>query len=213
MKKQRYRIIFSKTDQMRFTGHLDLILTWERTFRRADLPLAYSEGFSPRPVLNMAAPLPLGFTSTGEIGDFWLSETISSDRLFKQLSGAVPPGILLGKILEIEDIYGPKLPSLVQAATYEAELSGNPPELTRKIAGLLQSKALPRTRKEKEYDLRPLIKELSLIDSVSSNQQLQMTLSILPGATGRPDEVLAALDISPTLARICRTGIIIKEVL
>ncbi len=210
MKKQRYRIRFSKTVQMRFTGHLDLILTWERTFRRADLPLAYSEGFSPRPVLNLAAPLPLGYTSTGEIGDFWLSETISSDRLFKHLSGAVPPGILIGEILEIKDIHGPKLPSLVQAATYEAEISGTPPELTRKIAGLLQSKALPRTRKEKEYDLRPLIKNLSLS---KNDQQVHMTLSILPGATGRPDEVLAALDISPTQARICRTGIIIREVL
>lgn len=213
MKKQRYRIRFSKTDQMRYTGHLDLILTWERTFRRADLPLAYSEGFSPRPVLNLAAPLPLGYTSTGEIGDFWLSETISSDRLFKHLSGAVPPGILIGKILEIEDIHGPKLPSLVQAASYQVELPGTHPELLRKITGLLQSKTLPRIRKEKKYDLRPLIKELSLIESISSNQLVKMTLSILPGATGRPDEVLAALDISPTEAKICRTEIIIKEVI
>jgi len=55
MKKQRFRIYFSKTEQMRYTGHLDLILTWERTFRRSGLPLSYSEGFSPRPVLNMAA--------------------------------------------------------------------------------------------------------------------------------------------------------------
>ena len=75
MKKQRIRISFSKTEAMRFTGHLDLILTWERTFRRADLPLSYSEGFNPRPVINLAAPLPLGFISTAEIGDFWLSET------------------------------------------------------------------------------------------------------------------------------------------
>jgi len=58
MKKQRIRITFSKTEAMRFTGHLDLILTWERTFRRAALPLSYSEGFNPRPVINFAAPLP-----------------------------------------------------------------------------------------------------------------------------------------------------------
>ncbi len=210
MKKQRYRIRFSKTVQMRFTGHLDLILTWERTFRRADLPLAYSECFSPRPVLNLAAPLPLGYTSTGEIGDFWLSETISSDRLNKELSRAVPPGILIGEILEIEDIHGPKLPSLVQAASYQVELPGTHPELLRKINGLLKSKTLPRIRKEKEYDLRPLIKDLS---PSKNDQQVYMTLSLLPGAAGRPDEVLAALDISPTKARICRTEIIIKEVL
>jgi radical SAM-linked protein len=196
---------------MKFTGHLDLILTWERTFRRADLPLAYSEGFSPRPVLNLAAPLPLGFTSTGEIGDFWLSETISRDHIIKELSRALPPGILLSEIFEIEDIHGPKLPSLVQAASYQAELSAPPSDLPRKIVGLLDLKELLRIRKEKEYDLRPLIKDLSLNESVSSDLQVQMTLSMLPGATGRPDEVLAALEISPTQARICRTEIIIKE--
>ena len=211
MKKQRYRLRFSKTDKMRFTGHLDLILTWERTFRRAGLPLAYSEGFSPRPILNLAAPLPLGYTSTGEIGDFWLSETISSDRLIKELSRAVPPGILLGKILEIEDIHSPKLPSLVESASYLTELSATPPNLAGKITELLQSIELPRIRKEKKYDLRPLIKDLFLIQRDSHDQQVQMTLSMLPGATGRPDEVLAALEITPTQARICRTEIIIKD--
>lgn len=198
---------------MRFTGHLDLILTWERTFRRADLPLAYSEGFSPRPVLNLAAPLPLGYTSIGEIGDFWFSETISCDLLIKELSRAIPPGILLGPVLEIEDIHGPKLPSLVQAASYQANFSGTSPDLTRKINELLRSKELPRIRKGKEYDLRPLIKDLNLSESDSSDQIVQMTLSMLPGATGRPDEVLAALDLSPNLARFCRTEIIIKELL
>jgi len=66
MKKQRCRIYFSKTDQMRFTGHLDLILTWERTFRRAGLPLAYSEGFSPRPLMNMSDP--------GRISPAWFAD-------------------------------------------------------------------------------------------------------------------------------------------
>jgi len=116
MKKQRYRIDFSKTEQMRFTGHLDLILTWERTFRRAGLPLAYSEGFSPRPLFNMAAPLPLGFTSTGEIGDFWLSEIVSSPEFHRDLEKSLPPGLLIQEISEIEDIFGPKLPTLVSAA-------------------------------------------------------------------------------------------------
>ena len=72
----RLRIYFIKNQQMRYTSHLDLHRAWERAFRRADLPLAYSEGFSPRPVLNIAAPLPLGFMSTSEIGDFWLHEVI-----------------------------------------------------------------------------------------------------------------------------------------
>ena len=45
---------FSKTDAMRYTGHLDLHRAWERTFRRAGLPLAYTQGFSPHPRINLA---------------------------------------------------------------------------------------------------------------------------------------------------------------
>ena len=75
---------------MQFTGHLDLILTWERTFRRASLPLAYSEGFNPRPIINLAAPLPLGFISTAEIGDFWLSEYLNPGEVLESLNVLCP---------------------------------------------------------------------------------------------------------------------------
>ena len=211
MKKQLYRIIFSKTDQMRFTGHLDLILTWERTFRRADLPLAYSEGFSPRPALNLAAPLPLGYTSTGEIGDFWLYEHTTRDLLFNQLTDALPPGIKLGEIIEIADIHGPKLPSLVLAASYQAELIDSEPDLEQNIKEILHSKSLSRVRKDKKYDLRPLILDLLQISSGPHDQRILMTLTMLQGATGRPDEVLAALGVLPARARICRTEIILEN--
>lgn len=209
MKKQRIRILFSKTDQMRYTSHLDLILTWERTFRRADLPLAYSEGFSPRPILNMAAPLPLGFTSIGEIGDFWLSEIIQLDSISKALDTAVPPGLQVKNVIEIADIHAPKLPALVNAASYLVSINEDQPNIKTKIDALLQEKVLIRTRKNKEYDLRPLIQSLSVKQTGSKIQEILMTLTTLPGATGRPDEVLYALDIQPELARICRTEIIL----
>jgi radical SAM-linked protein len=211
MKKQRYRIRFSKTPHMKFTGHLDLILTWERTFRRANLPLSYSEGFSPRPVMNLAAPLPLGYTSTAEIGDFWLSEIIATDQLRRGLTRAVPPGIELDEIDEIDDIHGPKLPSLVQQASYQVVLPGKPTEIKEKIDALLKSNSFQRTRKGKTYDLRPLINSLGLKKSDSTDFLLDMTLSMLPGATGRPDEVLAALELSLEGTKICRTGILLKE--
>ena len=207
MKKQRYRIYFSKTEQMRFTGHLDLILTWERTFRRAGLPLAYSEGFSPRPVLNMAAPLPLGFTSTGEIGDFWLSKVLSPSEFHSVLDESLPPGLLIQEIDEIEDIFGPKLPTLVAAASYSIILDAKYPGLSKKIESLINSASFIRDRKGKTYDLRPLIQKLE--SDKSSPTKLQMTLAALPGATGRPDEILAALELPTTGTHICRTEIIL----
>ena len=212
MKKQRIRITFSKTEAMRFTGHLDLVLTWERTFRRAALPLAYSEGFNPRPVINLAAPLPLGFISSAEIGDFWLSDTILPEQVRKSLEKSLPPGLQIHDVKEIPQMHGGKLPSLVERSEYTITLSNNYPDLLKKIDQLLQSTQCIRTRKKKEYDLRPLIHNIKLAATTSdgSPPAIWISLLILPSGTGRPDEVLLALDIPPYETLICRTGLILK---
>jgi radical SAM-linked protein len=211
MKTQRYRITFSKTKAMRFTGHLDLILTWERTFRRAGLPLSYSEGFNPRPVINLASPLPLGFISTAEIGDFWLSENIPQEEILSCLNNAVPPGLVIQQIDEIEQIHGNKLPGLVERSEYSISLTEEIPDLDRKITALLDSFDCIRARKGKEYDLRPLIHNIRLeTPPAGTPASLIISVYTLPTGTGRPDEVLAALEISPHETIICRTAIILK---
>jgi radical SAM-linked protein len=211
MKTQRWRLTFAKTEAMRFTGHLDLILTWERTFRRSGLPLSYSEGFNPRPVINLAAPLPLGFTSTGEIGDFWLSNNMTKNEFSKSINRALPPGLEVLDIAEIPQLHGDKLPSLVQAAVYQMTLDNTYQEISMRIHEILAHNSLLRVRKGKEYDLRPLIHDLSLItEEGSSITTIKTKLSLLPGRTGRPDEVLSALGISPLEARISREKILLK---
>lgn len=212
MKTQRWRITFAKTEAMRFTSHLDLILTWERTFRRSGLPLSYSEGFNPRPVINLAAPLPLGFTSNGEIGDFWLSENISEDSFLSSLHPALPPGLIVQQIDEISHLQGDKLPSLVQAAIYRMTLTQTYPKLETRIKELMNANILTRTRKGKDYDLRPLIHELCLVQQELPGMTiLETKLSMLPGATGRPDEILDALGITPLGAMINREKILLKS--
>ena len=76
----RIRITFSKSGAMQYVGHLDLHRSWERTFRRSGLPLAYSQGFHPQPRLNLACALPRGFTSQCEIFDAWLEQDVPIDR-------------------------------------------------------------------------------------------------------------------------------------
>jgi radical SAM-linked protein len=211
MKIQRWRITFAKTEAMRFTSHLDLILTWERTFRRSGLPLSYSEGFNPRPVINIAVPLPLGFISKGELGDFWLSERVTSDDFSSSLNRVLPPGLANLRIEEIPNLHGNKLPSLVQAAIYRLELDMTYPDLPSRIEELLTANSLSRERKGKRYDLRPLIHELSLISEEGSQADtIETKLSLLPGATGRPEEVLDALGLPIFDVRICREKILLK---
>jgi radical SAM-linked protein len=213
MKKQRIRITFSKTEAMRFTGHLDLILTWERTFRRANLPLSYSEGFNPRPVINLAAPLPLGFISSAEIGDFWLSEYLNPDEVLESLSRSLPPGLVIHDLCEIAQLHGRKLPSLIERSEYSVTLFDEYPRLQKEIEGLLQTSQCIRTRKKKEYDLRPLIHDIALESNTEgSPPSLFISLLTLPSATGRPDEVLLALDIPPYETIICRSALILKQI-
>src|SRR5258707_4321734 len=67
--RMRIRITFAKQGALRYTGHLDLHKIWERTARRADLDLIYSQGFHPQPKMQLAAALPLGFSSRCELLD------------------------------------------------------------------------------------------------------------------------------------------------
>ena len=65
----RVRITYTKSGGLRYTGNLDMHKIWERTMRRARLPLAYSQGFHPQPRINQASPLPLGMVSQVEMVD------------------------------------------------------------------------------------------------------------------------------------------------
>ena len=212
MKRQRYRIYFSKLKPMRYTGHLDIIQTWERVFRRGGIPLAYSEGFSPRPLLNLAAPLPLGFVSTGEIGDFWLSKLMSKSDLESRIIRSLPPGLSVQEIHEIQDLYGSKLPALVIASSYSISIPDSFKDLSTKIADLMNSSQFVLERRGKKFDLRKLIKELEwATDKDQTLDRIIMTLATLPGATGRPDDVLKVLELNPANCLISRTKIHLQE--
>jgi radical SAM-linked protein len=207
----RVRITFSKTEEMRYTGHLDLHRTWERTFRRARLPIAYSQGYHPQPKINLAAALPLGFTSQAEVGDFWLEEDLTLDEIEKALQQALPPGIKIEQ-LESVDLRAPSLQSQVKAAEYTVTLLDKCIQFKNNLTEILESESLLRERRGKKYDLRPLIEKLEQIeDDGYERPRIMMRLSSRSGATGRPEEVLAALEIPAQAARIHRTGLIFGE--
>lgn len=196
---------------MRFTSHLDLHHTWERTFRRARLPLAYSQGFNPHPHINLACALPLGFTGDNEIVDIWLDEQLSIADIETALIPALPPGLKVSCIEEIES-EAPTLQTELQASTYLITLWEEIPDLDTRIKELLQSASLPRQRREKNYDLRPLILDLQIQPPDAQGwQRLLVYLSAREGATGRPEEVIAALGASPKESRVHRTGLVFRS--
>lgn len=197
----RYRVTFAKTEAMRFTGHLDLYRAWERTFRRARLPLAYSEGFSPHPRFTLAAALPLGCVSENDLLDAWLTADVSDETVLSDLTRAVPPGLEALAVAR-PDPGEPSLPAQVVSAEYSVRLDDppSPDDLETRCASLLSAAQLPRQRRGKNYDLRPLMEGLEVRDT---GQGLWIRLAAREGATGRPEEVLAALGLDPARA-LCR---------
>jgi radical SAM-linked protein len=207
----RYRLTFSKEESIRFTGHLDIHRAWERTFRRAGLPLAYRHGFNPRPRINVGSALPLGYTSRSEQMDFWLEEEIDTETIARALNQAQAPGLPVGGVIRIETKQ-PALQTQIQTAAYRVHFEEPPPidEMQSAIETLMQASSLPRERRGKSYDLRPLIKKLQVKQS-ADEIWLEMTLSTSEGASGRPGEVLQAMGIDPTYARIQRTKLILTS--
>jgi len=196
----RYRLAFGKSQAMRYTGHLDLYRALERTIRRAALPLAYSRGFSPHPKLQLASALPLGFTSRAELADIWLEQPIPADEILARLQQAAPPGIAFERVQPVP-APEPPLQRQVQRAGFVARLEDPlAPDLPRRLDALLQATSIPRERRAKAYDLRPLIIDLRLRPPT----EIVLELSAREGATGRPEEVLDALGLDPLAADITR---------
>ena len=209
----RIRITFSKSGTLRYTGHLDLHRIWERTCRRAGIPLSYSQGFHPQPRISLAAALPLGFIGQAELVDLWLDQDEDMKTILKALQTAAPPGLVLSSIHSI-DHHQAALQTLVESAEYEVLFLDpiDPNAVKTRLAAILSSDSIPRQRRGKEYDLLPLLKSLDLKETaIDGLHSLMMQLSASPGATGRPEEVLAELGFSPENTRITRTRLILKN--
>ena len=173
----RIRINFSKNETMRYTGHLDLFRSWERTFRRSGLPLAYSQGFHPQPRLNLACALPLGFTSDCELIDAWLENVIELSQIYLAIMAVLPPGLMMHGIERV-DLHNPALQTQVTSSTYIVTFLDPIPDLFERVHKIVKSEHLYRVRREKSYDLRPLIEEISLLPE--SERGAQKLHSVYP---------------------------------
>lgn len=200
----RIRITFSKQGALRYTGHLDLHKLWERAARRAELPLAYSQGFHPQPKMNLASALPLGFSSRCEVLDMRLERDIALEGLPERLNNTLPSGLQVLNVEQVEE-RAPALQTQVVSAEYEVRMidSGFGEYTKQRIESVMESESIARTRRGKQYDLRPLIEDLDIL-----GDRIIMKLAAREGATGRPEEVLDVLGIAFEETRIERTRLI-----
>jgi len=216
MKVQRLRVTFARGEEMKYITHLDLMRFWERALRRASIPLAYSEGFSPSPRLALAAPLPVGVTSSGELMDVYLAQRITPQHFIKAVSQQVTPGIAVLEVREV-GLGLPSLQSQVRWSEYQVDVptDRSVDEVRRAVADLLASQSIPwqhqREREVRRYDLRPLVQDV-LVETLEDGRcTLGMRLRTDSQASGRAEQVAAALGF-PAPTRIHRRRLILEEV-
>ena len=198
---------------MTYTSHLDLARAWERSLRRAGVPLAYSGGFNPRPKLQLAAALPLGHTGEAELLDVRLEKPMLVEDFATALAPVLPDGLTISQICQV-GLKEPALQTQIVAAEYRvtAEWSPEPVEgwdgpavqVEARFEQVLAATELMRERRGRRYDLRPLIERLWLEQADVDEVVLGMQLAAREGATARPEAVLEVLGMAGGFARYHR---------
>lgn len=197
----RIRLRFAKIGKIRWTSHRDVARMWERAFRRVELPLAYTAGFSPRPKVSFGLALPTGHESVAEYLDIELAaERTPADfdlgALPDRLTPALPSGITVQAVAPLDDGV-PSLQDDVALCRWEIEVLGaTSEEVHDMVSAALAAPTLVIDRERKgrvaKDDIRPGIRALAVIRSGDDGVTLAAELATQP-RTVRPSELLRAL--------------------
>ncbi|MEP6870842.1 MAG: TIGR03936 family radical SAM-associated protein [Anaerolineaceae bacterium] len=214
MAVQRFRVLFRKGERVRYISHLDVLRFWERAIRRAELPLSYSQGFTPHPKLAFASPLPLGFMSEAEVMDVTLDERIDPEVFRSRLLPETTDDLSVIGISEIAlSTLAPQ--AAILWADYRVDLVEADPDSVRSaVEGFLSCLEFPWTEEKKErtktYNLRLAV---ALLDAapLDGGMRLNMRLQADATITARPEQVLQAILPGVAPFAITRTGLLLDD--
>ncbi|MDO5410128.1 MAG: TIGR03936 family radical SAM-associated protein [Lachnospiraceae bacterium] len=193
----KIRIKFSKTGNLKYIGHLDIMRCFQKVMRRAEVDIAYSAGFSPHQIMSFASPLGLGLTSEGEYVDIEVLSTQSSETMLQKINAAMVEGMQALGYVELPEKAKTAM-SVVAAADYR--LTFDVPvfaEMKAKFAEFLLQDSIVITKKTKkqelELEIRPLIFETQFEeDQENGKTTLFLKLSAGSAANLKPEQVMDA---------------------
>ncbi|MCQ2516356.1 MAG: TIGR03936 family radical SAM-associated protein [Saccharofermentans sp.] len=180
---------FQRTGALSYIGHLDLKAVFERALRRTDLPMLYSQGFNPRPMIVFALPLGVGINTEGDYIDVSMEVPVEPDEFISKVNDKLPEGL---KIISAVSIDEPKnsLMSVVSIAEYRIDAPGIS-EYLEKIFSLDKIETTKKSKgKEVSVDIKPLLISITDISEPDSAKYL-----CYAGSTQnlRPDVLLKAM--------------------
>jgi radical SAM-linked protein len=212
------RLRYTKLGKVRWISHRDVARALERAFRIAQLPLAFSEGFSPRPRVSFGLALSTGHESEAEYVDLVLAEAVDVDSLPARLNGGLPEGMAIVGAVALAD----RVPALQEAVTcveWRVDVAHrdltdvDPARLREQVDAALSQPTLEATRRRKGRDVvedvRPVIRRITVCDEPSTTPLplgglptvVEMEMSTQPRGA-KPGEVLAAIgDFTDVRAR------------
>jgi len=174
----KYLFNFEKSESVRWLGHLDILRAFERAMRRADLPVAFTQGFNPRIRINFASALSTGITGSAEPAIVELTELLPTAIVEERLNTALPPGIRVNGFEEVPDSGSRDLLNGYDRAEYLFICACSDPELVtperavQVTEELMAQSEIPVVReregRSKTVDIRPFI---SLLEFVSRDPE------------------------------------------
>lgn len=187
---QKLRLRYTKRGPARFTSHRDFGRALERALRRAEIPMAYSSGFSPHPRISYANAAPTSAASEAEYVELGLCEACDPAKVIAALNDVLPTGFV---VLDAADARPESLGELLQASEWEVSVPGSGPGvLADAVSGLLATSELTVERMTKNgmrsFDVRGAILALEATDDDTLHlRSLHQTPLV------RPDDVVSAL--------------------
>ena len=203
----RAMIRFGKQPRLRFISHLDLQRFFQRALNRTGLPIAYSQGFNPHPILSFGSALALGWTSEYEIIDVKLSVPMGRKRTEEAMRAALPVDLPVLEVRLVDDRH-PAPMAMVRASDYTIELSGETAQATLDAVETFLAReqvlAMRKTKSgEREVDIRSMAIALQRTEN-----SLDARLKLTEKDTLKPDLLIRSLaelaGVEPPEAKIHR---------
>jgi len=194
-------ITFRKSESARWLGHLDILRTFERAIRRAELPIAFSSGFNPRERIAFASALSVGVTGDAELATLEFAESVEPDVVVARLNSKLPPGIQLTAAEEIPEAGSRDLLNsfdradllVICACPAETRLDS----VAKSARRLLEKPSLriqrEREGKTKEVDIRPLIHDIEGESIEGERAIIHLVLALGTDGTAKPQEIISLL--------------------
>ena len=222
--RQRWQLLFSRAAPALRMRQAVLVDELERAFREASLPLSYTRAIKPRPRIKLAANLPIGIELRGEVVEAYFDELVPLDRI-QAAAERFPDGVELRDAKEVWHGF-PSAASQLRGAEYEVQVAGDDGLTSDALRGavvrLLGATELSGKRRRGESerrsdagdrDLRPLIEDVEIvdIDEKAHTATLRTVLQLDASGAGRPEDVVAALDLPLKVRRAIRTRLLFVD--